>query len=652
MSVNEYPDSAESKWRLAAIVESSDDAIISKSLDGVIRTWNRGAERIFGYTAEEAIGRSVTMLIPPDRPNEEETILAKLRRGERIQHFETVRVRKDGTHITISLTSSPVKDDKGNVIGASKIARDITERINAEKLQSRLAAIVDSSDDAIVSKTLDGIVTTWNAGAERMFGYAAEEMVGQSILKLISPDRHHEEATLLGGIRQGEPIHHYETERVRKDGSRIEVSLSLSPVKDGHGNVVGASKIARDISARRELERERETLLESERAARSAAERVAIIKDEFLATLSHELRTPLNAVLGWSQLLSMGKLPDDDLKQGIEAIERNARAQAQLIEDLLDMSRIAAGKVRLDVRQVDLAAVINAAVDSIQPSADAKEITLRKVLDSNAGLVSGDSTRLQQVLWNLLSNAVKFTPKGGKVDVLLERVNSHLEITVRDNGVGIAPDFLPLVFDRFRQGDASTTRTHGGLGLGLSIVKNLIELHGGTVRVKSGGANQGSTFIITLPLAPVRSIESGERRESHTAIECDEAHLQGIKVLVVDDEADARQLLHRVLSQCKADVVTVGSAAEALAAVSDYRPDVLVSDIGMPDMDGYQFMRRLRLLSIDEGGKTPAIALTAFARTEDRTRSMLAGYQVHIAKPIETQELLAAVGSLAGRVGR
>ncbi|HYO23321.1 MAG TPA: ATP-binding protein [Lacipirellulaceae bacterium] len=398
---------------------------------------------------------------------------------------------------------------------------------------------------------------------------------------------------------------------------------------------------------------DRKQLLEAERAARAEAERVSIMKDEFLATLSHELRTPLNAILGWSQLLGTGKLDADDFQQGLEAIERNARAQTQLIEDLLDMSRIISGKVRLDVQWTDLASVVELAVDSVRPSAEAKEIRLRKIIDPHAGPVSADPTRLQQIVWNLLSNAIKFTPKGGKVDVLLERVNSHLEITVHDSGVGIKPEFLPLVFERFRQADSSTTRSYGGLGLGLSIVKQLVELHGGSVRAKSAGIGQGATFIVSLPLAPIRG--ASERREHPTApkppdIDVRQFHLAGVKVLVVDDEPDARDLLKRVLGACDAEVQTAASADEALSLLRQHRPDVVVSDIGMPEKDGYEFIREVRSLPVDHGGRTPAIALTAFARSEDRTRAMIAGYQVHVSKPIEPQELIATVSSQAGRL--
>ncbi len=399
---------------------------------------------------------------------------------------------------------------------------------------------------------------------------------------------------------------------------------------------------------------ENQRLFDAERAARAEAERVNRMKDEFLATLSHELRTPLNAILGWSRVLLARKGGDDDLKRGLETIARNAQAQTQLIEDLLDMSRIVSGKVRLDVQPLDLASVVDAAVDSVRPSAEARGIRLQKILDPMAGPVSGDPNRLQQVVWNLLSNAIKFTPKGGKVEVLLARVNSHLEVTVTDSGQGISADFLPYVFDRFRQADASSTRTYGGLGLGLSIVKQLVELHGGNVQAKSDGDNTGATFIVKLPLAPVRT---GESREHPTAmrlsaVDGEHIPLDGVTVLVVDDETDARELIGEVLLQCGAAVLTASSADEGLKLLQSQRPNVVISDIGMPDKDGYQFMRDLRRISAVKGGNTPAIALTAFARSEDRTRAMVAGYQIHISKPIEPQELIATVASLAGRTGK
>ena len=398
---------------------------------------------------------------------------------------------------------------------------------------------------------------------------------------------------------------------------------------------------------------ERASLLEAERKARTEVERVSIMKDEFLATLSHELRTPLNAVLGWSEVLLRTVQNPEDVTRGLETIARNARAQAQLIDDLLDMSRIVAGKVRLDVQRTDLAGVVEAALDSVKLSADAKGIRLRTIIDPLAGPVFGDPNRLQQIVWNLLSNAVKFTPKGGKVDLIVARVNSHIEITVIDSGVGISPEFLPHVFERFRQADASSTRKHGGLGLGLAIVKQLVELHGGTVRVESGGPGQGATFIVSLPLGAIsddgKRVHPSARRMASLDEEVD---LTGIKALVIDDEPDARGLIKWVLANSKADVLMAASAAEGLELLKNQRPDILISDIGMPEKDGYHLIRAVRNLPPSNGGKTPAIALTAFARSEDRTRALLAGYQIHLAKPIEPQELLATVASLVGRTAR
>ncbi len=404
----------------------------------------------------------------------------------------------------------------------------------------------------------------------------------------------------------------------------------------------------------RHLADERESLLESERTARAETQRVSLMKDEFLANLSHELRTPLNAILGWSQVIASGKATDADLKQGMETIQRNARDQARLIEDLLDVSRIVSGKVRLDVQETDLSVIVQQALDTVRPSAEAKGLRLRQIIDPSIASVSGDPNRLQQVVWNLLSNAVKFTPKGGKVDVILQRVNSHVEITVTDSGIGIEPEFLPFLFERFRQADSSTTRTHSGLGLGLSIVKQLVELHGGTVQATSRGENKGATFIVSLPLVPVRSEASREHptTPSVVAVHSDPIDLTGVRVVVVDDEADARELIKRVLTQCGADVRCAGSALQALEVLKTNRPDVLISDIGMPHIDGYEFIRRVRQLPPLEGRRLPAIALTAFARSVDRTRAIMAGYQMHMAKPIEPQELVATVASFAGRLVR
>jgi signal transduction histidine kinase/CheY-like chemotaxis protein len=401
--------------------------------------------------------------------------------------------------------------------------------------------------------------------------------------------------------------------------------------------------------------KEKAELLAGERAARSAAEHAGRMKDEFLATLSHELRTPLNAIVGWSQLLPRVSDNKEDLRQGLETIERNARIQAQLIDDLLDMSRIVSGKLRLEVQWVDPSAFIRAAIETMTPAARAKSIRIECLLDPQAGPISGDPNRLQQVVWNLLSNAVKFTPKDGKVQVLLQRINSHIEITVSDTGQGIKPNLLPYLFERFRQGDSSTTRAHGGLGLGLAIVKQLVELHGGTIRGQSDGEGKGSTFAVALPLTILRTeTDSGQRLHPRTPIAIPftrgTADLTGLKILVVDDEADARDLVRRVLVECKATVATASSAAEALQMIEREAPDVLISDIGMPEVDGYVFLSKVR--SSKGGAAIRAIALTAFARSEDRTKTLMTGYLAHLAKPVEPSELVATIASIAGRTGQ
>ncbi|WP_428307319.1 hybrid sensor histidine kinase/response regulator [Lacipirellula sp.] len=439
--------------------------------------------------------------------------------------------------------------------------------------------------------------------------------------------------------------------------------LALIQITPGVLHFPGMAKLneqlAHEIAERKLAEEERERLLESERHARSEAEKANRMKDEFLSLVSHELRTPLNAMMGYAQLLLMNPRSPEEVTNAATVIERNGRAQVQIIEDLLDMSRVITGKMRLDVQSIDLCDSIRAAVSAVTPAAAAREIDLQVVLDPRAGQVLGDPSRLEQVFWNLLSNAIKFTPKHGKVQVSLERVNSHVEVRVSDTGQGIPADLLPFVFDRFRQGDTSTQRRHGGLGLGLSLVKHFVEMHGGAVVAKSAGPGQGSTFVVCLPVQiAVPDVTDGEGERIHPAVAGDgqlsisRLPISDLKVIIVDDEVDARALVERMLGQHGVDVYTAGSADEALALIARVKPDVIVSDVGMPGVDGYQFMRKVRSLSDEQGGRTPAVALTAFARSEDRTKALLAGYQAHLAKPVDANELAAVVATLAGRTGR
>src|SRR5688572_19282326 len=802
---------------LARVVESSDDAIVSKDLNGIITSWNAAAERMFGYVADEAIGQSIRMIIPADRQSEEDMVLSRIRAGQSVAHFETIRRRKDGTLISISLTVSPIHDDAGRVIGASKIARDISGRASAAVTVNRLAAIVESSDDAIVSKDLNGIIKSWNRSAERMFGFTAAEAIGRSIRMLIPDELQSEEDVVLAKIRAGERIDHYETVRQRKDGTRLAVSLTVSPVRDDHGSIIGASKIARDITERtrllaaaqehagnteklnevgavvastldrevivqkvtdiaRELTRAefgaffynvtdpdsgdafmlytlsgapreafaqfphpRATALfgptfhgegpvrladvtqdprygrnapyhgmppghlpvrsylavpvkglagnvlgglffghsqvgvfteQHERLAAGVASWASValenarlyadaqtanrMKDEFLAVLSHELRTPLNAILGYARLLRSGILPPDKAARGLETLERNAGWLTQIVEDVLDVSRIVSGRIRLDVQPVELPIIIDNAVATIQPAADAKRVRVQTLVDPRVGPVSGDPNRLQQVVWNLVSNAVKFTPKSGRVQLRLERVNSHVEIVVSDTGIGIRPDFLPYVFEPLRQAEAGTMRKTGGLGLGLAIVRHIVEMHGGTVDAASEGEGKGATFRVRLPLMIVhpetlrmpREHPRTERREPLSAL----GDLQGVRVLAVDDEEDALTLLRVVLETAGANVTTVASPLRAVERIAEARPHVLVLDLGMPEMDGFDLIKQIRASDDPAVRHVPAAALTAFARSEDRTKALRSGFQLHLAKPVDPAELVASVATLAKRV--
>jgi signal transduction histidine kinase/ActR/RegA family two-component response regulator len=588
--------------------------------------------------------------------------------------------RGDGKQVWVAAKGRGQYDAAGNITGMLGVIQDITERkaaeaererllageraarADAERRAAELDAVIDNMHDAVYIGDEHGIHKC-NRKAMEMLGFPDPNSLRRAIRQLaetietrfadtgerIGPGDEPFERALAGEATVREVI-----ARNIKTGDDVIVRCAAAPI-ERDGKVVGAVAVNTDVTAHRRAERERERLLESERAARADAERASHMKDEFLATLSHELRTPLNAILGWSQILSSGPRDEEDLAQGLKTIERNARAQTQIIEDLLDMSRIISGKVRLDVRRVEVLPVVEAAIETMRPAADAKGIRLTPVLDPDAGPISGDPGRLQQIFWNLLSNAIKFTPRGGQVQVVLRRVESHIEVAFTDTGQGIKPEFLPHVFERFRQADASTTRAHGGLGLGLAIVKQLVELHGGTVHAASAGLAQGSTFVVALPISALdapydaRDVNPHPAEETAARTARPMPSLRGLRVLVVDDEPDARALVSRLLEDSGAQVTTASSAAEALAAVANRPPDVLVSDIGMPTEDGFALIRRLRDLPAEAGGNTPAIALTAYARSEDRQHVIYAGFQMHVCKPVEPTELITMVASLAGR---
>ncbi|HEU4873562.1 MAG TPA: ATP-binding protein [Pyrinomonadaceae bacterium] len=528
----------------------------------------------------------------------------------------------------------------------------------------------DLAAQGIVMTDCELNVAEWNHWMEEHTGKRAHDVIGNNLLELFPElterrlDRHYKWA-LEGQVRVlSQALHGYlismPAVSAEHGYAQMQQAVRLSPLSH-EGRVIGTLTIIEDVTERvaREAELQaqieaRSRLLSSEKLARSEAERANRLKDEFLATISHELRNPLNAILGWAHMLRLGKLTDVNAERAVETIYRNAKSQAQLVSDLLDVSRIISGKLRLDVRTVDLIYIINAAIDSIRPAAEAKGIRIQAMLDPAAGPISGDADRLQQIVWNLLTNAVKFTPKGGRIQVKVQRINSHVEIVVSDSGVGISKEFLPYVFDRFRQADASITRTHGGLGLGLSIVRQLVDLHGGSVGVQSEGEGKGTTFTITLPFVGVVSNQNDA--ESVHPTQGDDVNsfeglpsLQGLKVLVVDDEADTRELIREVLKECGSEVITSRSAEEALAALEEHKPDILISDLGMPDEDGYSLISKIRALPDERGGQIPAAALTAYARAEDRMRVLRSGFQFHLPKPVDSAELVTVVASLAGR---
>jgi len=604
-----------------------------------------------GYTREEVIGRTTTeMNIYVDNEERDRLRQIVIEQG-RLRNYEVRRRLKTG-EIRVALASSEIIDLHGERCILTTTF-DITDREIAEATRARLAAIVESSDDAIIGKDLQGIITSWNAGAERIFGYSADEMIGRPVTVLHPPDRAEEEIQILERLRRGEPIDHFETVRVRKDGHPIDVALTVSPIKDGTGRIIGASKISRDITDRKKAEKERERLLASEKEARAEAEAANRLKDEFLATVSHELRTPLTAILGWSALLKQDASNEQAVRKAMEVIERNAKAQTQIIGDILDVSRIITGKLSLDLQPVELDLVIHAAINTVRPAIDGKEIILKVHLEPQRQVVFGDPNRLQQIVWNLLSNAVKFTPKGGSIDIGLKHIDSNVEISVRDSGMGIGKEFLPYVFERFRQADASMTRSHGGLGLGLSIVRHLVEMHGGMVSAESDGENKGSMFKVTLPAAAISEVApmlGGYAPARVDTMGVESVHkdpmLNGLRILVVDDQADTREIIARVLANSGAEVKTASAADEAMDIFLQWKPEILISDLGMPTQDGIHFIRKIRSLQAENGATVPAIALTAYTREEDRTAALSAGYDLHLPKPATPSELVTAVSSL------
>ena len=662
-------DLRRSEERFRLLIESVRDyAIFMLDPGGYVLTWNPGAQRFKGYRADEIIGQHFSRFYPPEAltrglPEQELRVAAETG----VFEDEGWRVRKDGSLFWANVVITAMRTKDGELLGFAKVTRDLTQRrAHEEELrrsEERFRLLIEGvAEYAIFMLDPNGTVATWNVGAERIKGYTASEIIGQHFSIFYPAD-----------VREsGWPEHELQTAaekgsfvdigwRLRKDGTTFWAHVTITALRDHTGQLIGYAKLTRDLSEAKRLEaieeatQHREEMLDAERSARMAAQRATRIKDEFLATLSHELRTPLSAILGWTQVLLKGDPTQgtDAQKRAIEVIDRNARVQVQLIDDLLDLSRIITGKLRLDVHPVSFASVVEAAVESAITSAQTKGIRLTAMLDAGQNIISADSARLQQVVWNLLTNAIKFTPKGGQIQVLLQRVNSHLELSVSDTGIGIQASFLPHVFDRFSQRDSSTTRLFGGLGLGLAICKQLVELHGGSITAASQGEGMGATFSVRLPVS-IMQLEDERFPRVHPTAEDQPAErfslprLEGVHVFVVDDEPDARELLATVLEAQGGKVTSFNTAEDALAALKRTRPTILLCDVGMPKMDGYQLIRTLRA-DENRNDRIPALALTAFARAEDRKRCLVAGYQAHLAKPFDVGELILVISNLVGR---
>ncbi|WP_457424481.1 hybrid sensor histidine kinase/response regulator [Roseateles sp. P5_E7] len=538
-------------------------------------------------------------------------------------------------------------EDRINQAGLHGLSPSETrQHESAATLQALLHGV---RDYAIYTINPQGLISSWHRGAELLKGYSADEAVGMPFAALFTAeDRECGQPALELRVAAERGEYKGEGQRLRKDGSRIDVAVVLTALRGPHGELLGFLKLTQNITARRAEERAREEALRASQVAQADAERASHLKGEFLATLSHELRTPLSAILGWAHVLERGVFDADTLKHGLDAISRNARLQVQLIEDLLDMTRIESGQLRLDSQRIELDGVLATAIDSALPTVTARGLVLSTSFGARSGCwVMGDAARLQQIIANLLDNAIKFTPRGGRIDVSLSIVEGQAVITVSDSGKGIAADFLPHLFERFQQHDATTTRRHGGLGIGLAIVRQLVLLHGGDVVARSGGEGQGATFTVRLPLlagleavAPAPAPGVSLSRPGDTA-------LAGVHVLLIDDEADVRAITAHMLRGAGARVTMASNAEDGLQLLQQEPPAVLLSDIGMPGQDGYELIRRVRALTAEAGGHTPAAAFTAYASREDSELALSAGYQIHLAKPVAPHTLVAAVAQLA-----
>jgi PAS domain S-box-containing protein len=701
---------------LHQLIDASVDGILAFDRDCRYTAWNKGMERTVGLTCAEVLGKCAFDLFPFLKETGEDLCFEAALAGRTATSADrSYTVPATGRTGVFEAKYAPLFDNQGTVVGGTAVVRDITERKRAEdaalEAHQRLLFHVENSPLAIIEWDSDFRVSRWSASAERLFGWTAEEVIGKHVSEWHFVFDEDADAVAEVTYRQrvgAERLGVQHNRNYTRAGTILYCEWYNSVLHDDDGQLVSVLSLVLDVTARNRAEEERGALLERERDLRKQAEEADRLKDEFLATLSHELRTPLTSILGWATLIRSGELDRiQNLDRALEIIERNARSQARLIDDLLDVSRIITGNLQLDLHPINLSPIVDTAIDALRPAATAKGIEIQTSLDPQSCLVSGDPNRLRQVIWNLLMNAIKFTPRGGRVSLLLEcfaaapsgpssNSNPFVRLVVADNGEGITRDFLPYVFHRFRQEEGSISRKAGGLGLGLAVVRHLVELHGGSVNAESPGPGQGSTFTVDLPLAgdrreatrPLVDLESEDGRQkferrntdrngdqsssrnitsvaaSHAVTAGPAQSLRNVRVLLVEDDDDSRQLLSLVLQRYGAEVKAVASATEAIDAYLERMPSVVISDIGMAEEDGYALLKKLRLLPIQPSllsyaasiGKPaslssdaspaapiPAIALTGYATTRDRERAFAAGYQLHLAKPIEPDDLVSAI---------
>jgi PAS domain S-box-containing protein len=623
--------------RLRDMIDALPVAIYTTDAEGNVTHFNQAAVELCGRAP--IIGKEKWCvswkLFRPDGtplPHDECPMAVALKEGRTVRGAEIIAERPDGGRAWVEPFPTPFFDEDGKVAGGINMLVDITARKKAGAIEALLASIVQSSDDAIISKGLDGIITSWNHSAERLFGYTAAEAIGKPISILFPADRLEEEPKIIERLKRGERVDHFETVRVRKDGTPLEISLTVSPLKDASGRVVGASKISRDIT---ELKRVRAEL----REAKESAEAADKSKDRFLAALSHELRTPLSPVLMTAQAMEMNSSLPPAFRNDIAIIRRNVELEAKLIDDLLDLSRVIAGKLTLNPSIIDVNEAVGHVCATCRPFILEKAIRLHCSQPDAAPYVKADPTRLQQVLWNLLRNAAKFTPERGHIYVSISRIGEdRVRMQLRDTGIGIAPDVLPRIFNAFEQGDVAITRQFGGMGLGLAISKALVEMQQGTIRAESGGKNCGATFTVELPVAapPPTALPTPAKPENTTG--------KGLRVLVVDDHADTLLVMGELLNAYGHKVLTAASAAAALELAGKEQFDVMVSDIGLPDATGYELIQKIKSRYSIKG-----IAMSGYGLEEDVRKSREAGFSDHVVKPANIDRLEQTIRRVAGQ---